>query len=74
MDHKSREMKILNRNQGGGRGVSRDNRGTFEHEKMCLVNERRGKCFQSCYEIRRYFPKFYTKNIMSFKYYKSTSC
>lgn len=32
-------MKILNRNQGGGRGVSKEYRNTFEHNKMCLVNE-----------------------------------
>ena len=38
MECKHREMKILNSNQGGGRGVAKENRGTFEHEIMCLVN------------------------------------
>ena len=41
MECKHREMKILNRNQGGGRGVHRENRSTFEHDRMCLVNEMR---------------------------------
>ena len=44
MERKHREMKILNRNQGGGRGVAKENRGTFEHARMCRVNEMRGKC------------------------------
>ena len=39
MEHKNREMKILNNKQGGGRGVLKEHRNTFEHDKMCLVNE-----------------------------------
>ena len=35
MEHKHREMKILNINQGGGKGVAKENRGTFEHDKSC---------------------------------------
>ena len=38
MEHKHREMKNLNRNQGGGRGFGKEYRNTFEHDKMCLVN------------------------------------
>ena len=40
MERKHREMKNLNTNQGGGRGVA-EYRNTFEHDKMCLVNEMR---------------------------------
>ena len=36
-------MKILNSNRGGGRGIAKENRGTFEHGRMCLVNEMRGQ-------------------------------
>ena len=57
MERKHREMKKMNRNQGGGTGVAKENRGTFEHDRMCLVNEMRGQFFKACYEIRRYFPK-----------------
>lgn len=39
MECKHREMKILNSNQGGGREVAKEYRNTFEHNKMCLVNE-----------------------------------
>ena len=39
MKHKNTEMQILNSNQGGGRGVAKKYRNTFEHNKMCLVNE-----------------------------------
>ncbi len=46
MEHKHREMKILNCNQGGGRGVAKENRGTFELDRICLVNEMKGKFFK----------------------------
>ena len=39
MERKHREMKNLNNNRGGGRGVSKEYRNTFENDKMCLVNE-----------------------------------
>ena len=39
MEHKHREMKNLDKNQGGGRGVAKEYRNRFEYEKMCLVNE-----------------------------------
>ena len=38
MEHKKREIIFFNNNQGGGRGVSKENRGTVEHARMCLVN------------------------------------
>ena len=41
MEHKHREMKILNDNQRGRRRVLKDYRNIFEHDKMCLVNEMR---------------------------------
>ena len=46
MERKHREMKNLNNNQGGGRGVSKEYRNTFEHDKMCLVNEMRAQFFK----------------------------
>ena len=46
MERKHREMEILNNNQGGGRGVAEKNRGTFEHDRMCLENEMRGQFFK----------------------------
>ena len=45
MERKHREMKILNNNQGGGRGVHRENRSTYEYDRMCLVNEMRAQFF-----------------------------
>ena len=39
MERKYREMKILNRNQWGGRGVAKEYRNTFEHNNICLVND-----------------------------------
>ena len=46
MECKHREMRNLNRNQGGGRGVAKENIDTFEHDRMCLVNEMRGQFFK----------------------------
>ena len=46
MERKHREMKYLKNNQGGGRGVAKENRGTFEDDRMCLVNEMRGQFFK----------------------------
>ena len=45
MERKHREMRNLNSNQGGGRGVAKESRDTFEHDRMCLVNEMRGQFF-----------------------------
>ena len=45
IEHKDREMQFLNSNKGRGRGVSKKYRSTFEHERMCLVNEMRGHFF-----------------------------
>ena len=36
MERKHREMKILNRNQGGGRGVSKENRDTLNMTECVL--------------------------------------
>ena len=41
MERKHREMKNLNKNQGGGRAVHRENISTFEHDRMSLVDEMR---------------------------------
>ena len=46
MECKHRKMKNLNNNQGGWRGVPKEYRNTFEHEKMCLVNEMRAQFFK----------------------------
>ena len=45
MKQKHRGMKTLNRNQGGGRGFHRDNISTFEHDRMCILNEMRAQFF-----------------------------
>ena len=58
MECKHREMKILNSNQGGGRGVAKENRGTFEHDRMCLVNEMRGQFFKIVMRSEGTFQKF----------------
>ena len=58
MECKHREMKILNSNQGGGRGVAKENRGTFEHEKMCLVNDMRGQLLKLVMRSEGTFQKF----------------
>ena len=36
MERKHTEKQISNRNQGGGRGVHKENRSTFEHDKYVL--------------------------------------
>ena len=46
MERKHRELKNVKRNQGGGRGFAKEDRGTFEHDRMCLVNEKRGQFFK----------------------------
>lgn len=40
MERKHREMKNLNTNQRGGRGVDKVNISTFERDIMCLVMRR----------------------------------
>ena len=73
MECKHREMKNLNRNQGGGRGVSKENIGTYEHERMCLVNEMRGKIFNpimtsegtfQTFRQRRFLPQILEVNFV----------
>jgi hypothetical protein len=47
MEHKHREVKILNTNQGAQRGcIGMDYRNTFDHDKMFLVNEMRAQFFE----------------------------
>ena len=58
MEHKHREMKNLNNNQGGGREVHRENRSTFEHDRMCLVNEIEGKIFNLVMRLEGTFQNF----------------
>ena len=58
MECKHREMKNLNNNQGGGRGVAKDNIGTFEHDIICLVNEMRGQFLKLVIKSENTFQKF----------------
>ena len=58
MELKHREMKILNSNQGGGRGVHRENRSTFEHDRMCLVNGMRAQFFNLIMRSEGTFQNF----------------
>jgi hypothetical protein len=58
MECKHREMKILNSNQGGGRGVSKEYRNTFEHDRMCLVNEMREQFFKIVMRLEGTFKNF----------------
>ena len=51
-------MKNLNSNQGGWRGVVKENRGTFELDRMCLVNEMRGKFFNPIMRLEGTFQNF----------------
>ena len=41
-----KEMKILNNDLGRGIRVAKEYRNTFEHDKMCLVNEMRAQSFK----------------------------
>ena len=58
MERTHREMKILNNNQGGGRGVAKENRSTFEHDRMCLVNEMKGQFFKLVITLEGTFQNF----------------
>ena len=51
-------MKILNRNQGGGRGFHRDNISTFEHDRKCILNEMREHFFILFMRSEGTFQKF----------------
>jgi hypothetical protein len=47
MECKHKEMKNLNTNQGAQRGcIGMDYQNTFDHDKMCLVNEMREQFFK----------------------------
>ena len=46
MEHKHREMKILNNNQGGGRRVLKEYRNTIEHDKIFLLNNMQARFFK----------------------------
>ena len=51
-------MKNLNRSQGGGRGMAKKNRITFEHDRMCLVNEMRAQIFKLVMRSKGTFQNF----------------
>ena len=51
-------MEILNRNQGEGRGVTKEYRNTFEHDKMCLVNEMQAQFFKLVMRLESTFQNF----------------
>ena len=58
MERKHREMKNLSNNQWGGRGVAKVYRNTFEHDKMCLVNEMRAQFFKLVMKLEGTFQNF----------------
>ena len=58
MERKHRYMEFLNRNKGGGRGFHREIRSTFEHDRMCLVNEMRVKILKLVMRSEGNFQKF----------------
>jgi hypothetical protein len=58
MEHNHKEMKNLNNNQGGGRGVAKEDRNTFEHDKMCVVNEMRAHFFKLAMRLEGTFQNF----------------
>ena len=58
MECKHREMKNLKSNQGGGRGFAKEYRNTFEHDKMCLVNEMRAQFFKLVMRSEGTFQNF----------------
>ena len=58
MERKHREMKKMNNKQGGGRGVAKEYRNTFEHDKMCLVNEMRAQFFKLVMRSEGTFQNF----------------
>ena len=58
MEHENREMKKVNRNQEGGRGVPKEYRNTFEHEKMCLLNEIQAQFFKLLMRSEGTFQNF----------------
>ena len=64
MERKHREMKKMNRNQGGGTGVAKENRGTFEHDRMCLVNEMRVQIFKLVMRSKGTFQKFIQRKFL----------
>ena len=58
MERKHREMKILNSNQGRRRWVSKENKCTFQHDRMCLVNEMRVQFVNLVMRLEGSFQKF----------------
>ena len=65
MERKHREMKNLNNNQGGGRGVAKEYRNTFEHDKMCLVNEMRAQFFKPVMRSEGTFQNFKDRRFLA---------
>jgi hypothetical protein len=65
MERKHREMKNLNNNQGGGRGVAKEYRNTFEHDKMCLVNEMRAQFFKLVMRSEDTFKNFKERRFLA---------
>jgi len=65
MERKHREMKNLNKNQGGGRRVAKEYRNTFEHDKMCLVNEMRAQFFKLVMRSEGTFQNFKERRFLA---------
>lgn len=79
MEHKHREMNFFNTNQGGGGWVSKEYRNTFEHDRMCLVNNTREQIFKLVMGSTGTLQKFWQirflpsniRNQLHFEYVKS---
>ena len=65
MEHTHREIKILNSNQGGGRGVAKEYRNTFEHDKIFLVNEMRAQFFKLVMSSKGTFQNFKERRFLA---------
>ena len=65
MECKHMEMNNLNNNQRGGRGVAKEYRNTFEHDKMCLVNEMRAQFFKLIMRLEGTFQNFKERRFLA---------
>ena len=46
IERKHRGLKNLNNNQGGGRGVHKENRRKFEHDRICVRNSNHNRILE----------------------------
>ena len=55
----------MNNNQGGGKGVTKEYRNTFEHDKMCLVYEMQAQFFKLVMRSEGTFKNFKKRRFLS---------